>query len=285
VDAHPRAIPESTASAEAAAIALPMAPIDRLATDGSGVEWRSADEVVVAGFADATLWLVRAPVDDAMVERAFDRAALAVEGRAVERGVVRLWGTVDGVRTQVATLGRRGMALEQGRFGPLRVATYFAEGRLRRSPSALRATPLADVARRLGDPNAPLRVFAPGPFMGAAAGAIGGLLAGATAFGGRFVPRASEVEAQVVLTGEWGEAWKPAAERFDAFFRVMAEDPFGHLLGLDRPATAERVSGDAEAVELDVSLDAHALSDGLRAATTASLAEILGKTEDPGRAH
>ena len=99
------------------------------------------------------------------------------------------------------------------------------------------------------------------------------------------MPRANEVDVRVVLTGGWGEDWPRATERLDAFFRVTAEDPLGHLLGLDRLASAERLSGDIGAVALDVSLDAKALASGLRAATTASLAEILGKPEENGRAH
>jgi hypothetical protein len=177
------------------------------------------------------------------------------------------------------------MALEQGHFGPLRVATYFAEGRLRRSPAALRAPPLAELAERLGDAEAPLRAFAPGPFTGPAAAAFGGLLGSATAFGGRFVPGAGGIDARVVLTGAWGSDWKRATERLDAFFRTMAEDPVGHLLGLDRAVGVERVGGDEGSVELDVSLDARAMSIGLRAATTASLAEIMGKPEESGLAH
>jgi hypothetical protein len=309
VDARPSAIATNEDAAEGAA-ALPTAPLDLLARDGSGLDWHQATELVIAGFPDATLWLVRAPFDPLRVERAFGRAAVAVEGRTEERGVTRFWGTVDGARTQVALFGRSAVAIERGRFGPLQVAAYFAQRRLRRSLPAMRAAPLSEVAERVGEPEAPLRVFAPGPFEGGAATGLGGLLRAATAFGGRFAiapaiaasagerpsmtPPPAErpptrpsgtIEARVVLTGAWGPEWRNAAERLDAIFRVIAEDSLGHLLGLDRPSTESRTTGDATAVELDLRLDAHAMATGLRAATTASLSEILGKPDEPTLAH
>jgi hypothetical protein len=285
LDARPSALLANPDAAEGAA-ALPTAPIDLLARDGSGLDWRQATELVIAGFPDATLWLVRAPFDPGRVERAFGQAAITVEGRAQERGVTRLWGTVDGARMQVALFGRSAMAIERGRFEPLRVAVYFAQGRLRRSLPALRAPPLSEAAERAGDPQAPLRVFAPGPFGGSAATGLGGLLRAATAFGGGFaVTSAGAIEGRIVLTGAWGSEWPKAAERLDAFFRVVAEDPLGRLLGLDRPTTQSHTTGDAAAVELDVRADARAMAVGLRAATTASLSEILGKPDGATLAH
>lgn len=278
--ARPSAWRDRSAWVEAADPAMPATILDALKSDGAGVDWRQAAEVVVAGFSDATLVLVRTPFEPARLERAFARRALEVEGRAVERGVTRLWGTVDGVRTQVALFGHDAIAVERGRFGPLQIAAYFAEGRLKRSPPALRAPPLAELAARLGRPEAPLRFFAPGPFDGPWAEGLGGLLRAATAAGVCLVPvdrSADAVDARMTLMGAWGDTWPRAAERLGAFFRVTTEDSLARLMGLDRPVADPSATGDAGAIALDVRLDGAALARGLRAATTATLAEILGK--------
>jgi hypothetical protein len=291
VHARPSAWRDRPAWTQAAEVALPAGILDALRADGAGVDWRQSPELVAAGFSGATLLLVRTPFEPARVEQAFAQRALAVEGRAVERGVTRLWGTARGAgeRIQIALFGHDAIAIEQGRFGPLRVAAYFAEGRLKRSPSALRASPLAELAapaarmHGIGGPDAPLRFFAPGPFAEPWAAGLGGLLRSTTAVGVRFTPAAapadkpSAIDARLVLAGAWGDAWPRAAERLDAFFRVMTEDPLAHLMGLDHPLAEVLTTGDPSAIALDVRLDGGTLAQGIRATTTASLAEILGK--------
>jgi hypothetical protein len=244
-----------------------------------GVDVRQASELVVAGYPDATLGLAAITVDPARVEVAFAARALEVEGRAESPNVLRLWGKVGSGREQIAVFGRQGVAIERGRFEPLRAAVYFAEGRLKRSLPALRAEPLAAAAQRLGE--APLRGFAPGPFEGGWAAGVAGLL-GATmaAAAGLFLVPSSVGDAvmlRVVLMGAWGADGPAAAERLAASFRLLADDSLGRLIGLDH-ATAEgaaRARGDATALQLDVSLDPLALARGLRAATDASVAQIM----------
>ena len=79
----------------------------------------------------------------------------------------------------------------------------------------------------------------------------------------------------LVLVGPWGEQAQAAAERLDAAARILANDPLGRLLGLDHPLEGPRVSGDSDSVRLDVTLDPVALGRGLRAATGATMSEIL----------
>ncbi len=159
---------------------------EALARRHGGVDLRQADQVAVASTANgmrATLGLALVHVEPGRVEAAFAARARNVEGRAVERGVTRFWGTVGEEREQVALFGRRGVGIERGGLGPLQASVYFAEGRLKRARPALRAEPLASVAERLGD--APLRGFAPGPFEGDWARGVGGLLRATTAVGAR----------------------------------------------------------------------------------------------------
>lgn len=244
------------------------------------VDLRQADQVAVAsttGGARATLALAMVHVEPGRVEAAFTARARNVEGRAVERGVTRFWGTVGEEREQVALFGRQGVGIERGGLGPLQAAVYFAEGRLKRSLPALHTEPLASVAARLGE--APLRGFAPGPFEGDWAGGLGGLLRATTAVGGRLRSTTrgtgGALALRFVLTGAWGGDAVAAAQRLEDAFHVLTEDPLGRLGGLDRPVDGPRVAGDAEALVLDVALDPVRVSRGVRAATEAPLAEIM----------
>jgi hypothetical protein len=284
VDLRPPELLESPAMARAVDLVIPADRFDAFAQSHGGVDLRRAAELSVAGFADVTLGLVRLPVDPGRVEKAFGDRAGAVDGRAVEQGVVRVWGTVGGSREQIAIFGHDGVGQERGRFGPLRVAGYFARGKLRRSPQALRADPLAAAAERLG--NAPARAFAPGPFVGPWAGGLGGLLAGATAAAASATPlRQPNGEVALALTlillGAWGDQASDAAARLGAAFNVLAQDSLGRLCGLNRPLGGPHVVGDATEVRLEVTVDPTLLARGIRDATGGTAADIVASLPTP----
>jgi hypothetical protein len=278
VHAQPGALYRQATMGAALDVALAPERFEAFARRHGGVDLRGAAEVTVAGFPDTTLALARLPVEPARIEKAFTEEAAAVEGRASEQGITRLWGTVHGERQQVALLGRDAVAVEWGRFGPLQAACYFAQGKLHRARPALRSDPLSAAAERLGD--APVRGFAPGPFEGAWAAGLGGLLRAATALGA--AARAVEVagagpalELTLVLLGAWGAGWSAAAERLGAAFSVLSEDPFGRLTRLNRPQAGPAVTGDPAALRLVVAVDPVALARGIRDATDASVAAIM----------
>ncbi|HEX3343339.1 MAG TPA: hypothetical protein VHS09_02150, partial [Polyangiaceae bacterium] len=193
---------------------------------------------------------------------------------------------VGGDREQVAVLDDRAVGHERGHFGPLRAAGYFARGLLKRAQPALRAEPLVRVARLLGD--APARAFAPGPFEGAWGAGLGGLLRATTAAGaslhvterapgagGPGTGGAGALVLQLVLAGAGGPDAPRASERLAAAFQVFAADPLGRLMGIDHPIEEPRISGDDEALRLEVTLDPLAAARGLKAATDARIGEIL----------
>jgi hypothetical protein len=277
LDARTEELLASPVLRPAVELVVPPARFDAFAEHHGGVDLRRVSRLVVAGYDGATLVLARTPVQPARVEAAFAARALAVEGRAVEGGVTRLWGSVGANREQVAIFEGAAVGLERGHLGPLRAATYFARGMLRRALPALRAEPLAQVAALLGD--APLRAFAPGPFEGEWAAGLGGLLGAATAVGASLhaTERAASgaLEVQLVLTGAWGADAARAAERLAAAFQLLADDSLGRLLGIHHPLEDARVSGDAEALRLQVVLDPVALARGLKAATDARISEIM----------
>ncbi|HEY3822115.1 MAG TPA: hypothetical protein VGL81_33350 [Polyangiaceae bacterium] len=259
------------------ALLFPPARFDAFAEHHGGVDLRSVSQLVIAQYDGATLALASTPLQPARVEAAFAARALDVDGRAVEGGVTRLWGTVAGGREQVAVFDARAVGLERGRFGPLRAATYFARGLLKRALPALRAEPLVRVAKLLGD--APLRAFAPGPFEGEWSAGLGGLLRATTAAGASVHPverpAGGALEVQLVLAGAWGADASRASERLASAFQLLGADPLGRLMGIDHPLEEARVSGDDEALRLQVVLDPLALARGLQAATDARISEIM----------
>jgi hypothetical protein len=97
----------------------------RFAAENGGVDPRSLAELVIARYPDATLTLGRGTIDPSALERAFTRRATRVDGRAIDvtsPPVIRLFGDGAKERVQMCTFGREAFALEEGRFGPLRVA-------------------------------------------------------------------------------------------------------------------------------------------------------------------
>jgi hypothetical protein len=280
VEARPAELLRSPALGPAIALVLPDDHFEAFARR-NGVDLRQCGDLVVAGFPDSTLGLARVPIDPGHIEAAFAERAVAVEGRATEREVTRVWGTVRGEREQVATFGRQGAGIERGHLGPLRTACYFAEGRLKRSLPALRAEPLLGAANLLGD--APLRGFAPGPFEGAWAAGLGGLLRATTGIAAAARPARTAtgepaLRLTILLLGDWGEGAadsRAAAERLGAAFHVLAEDPLGRLTQLSRPVEGPHVEGDRTALRLEVVLDPTALARGVRDATSAAVADIV----------
>jgi hypothetical protein len=279
IDVRPR---ELRASPSLAAVVMAAAPDERLdafARRYGGVDVRQADQLAVAALGRATLGLARIPVEPRRVEEAFAARATNVDGRAVERGATRVWGTVGAEREQIATFGREAVGVEFGGLGPLQAAIYFAQGRLKRSLPALRAEPLAAAAARLGE--APLRAFAPGPFDADWARGFGGLLGAATAVAARVRPGepgpdgGPTLRLRLLLMGAWGNDAAAAATRFAASFRVLAEDPLGRLTGLDRPVDGPVATGGPDALALDVALDPVTMSHGVHAVAGAPLGEIL----------
>jgi hypothetical protein len=277
VDARPQELFHSAKLGPALAILLPDERATAFARRYGGVDPRHASQLAIAGFAKATLGLARMPVDAALLEAAFASRG-QITGRSAEHGIARLRGNVEGEPEQVAIFGQ-GAAIERGQPGPLQTAIYFAEGKLKRALPALKAEPLSATAARLGD--APLRAFAPGPFDGQAASGLGGLLRATTAVGGAVRPveakASGAVRVTLVLLGAWGADAPDAAVRLGAAFQVLSEDPLGRLMGVNRPIEGPRTAGDESALTLDAVLDLASIARGLRDATDATVAQIMGK--------
>jgi hypothetical protein len=112
----------SPSTAAAVALVLPSRRFDTFAERHGGVDLRRVASLVVADYPEATLALASTPVQAARVEAAFAARAVDVEGRAVEGGVTRLWGSVGTERQQIGLFDGKAVALERGRLGPLRAS-------------------------------------------------------------------------------------------------------------------------------------------------------------------
>jgi hypothetical protein len=277
IEARPRDIASRADLIPAISAIVPEARLTAFSR-ANGIDLRETKELVIARYDETTLYAARTPLDPATIESAFAAHAIEIEGRAEDApGLVREWGTVAGKsREQIAIFGRDAVALESGRFGPLRAAEMFALAKLKRASPALKTEPLARAAALAGE--APLRAFAPGPFTGEWKSGLGGLLGASTAVAVaiRFPPTPGpQLSARIVLLGAWNDDAPSAAQRLAAAYTVLEQSTLGRLIGLDKPMAGPNASYTADALTLEVSYDALALAHGVHAALEAEIEEIL----------
>jgi len=278
VDARPRSIAEIADLIPAIAQVVPEARFAAFSASHGGIDVRQVTDLCVAHYRESTLTIARTAFDPARVEQAFAERVTRPGGRALDvpnPPVVRLWGEVTGEPEQLVLFGREAIAFAQGRAGSVRVAEAFALGKLKRATPALKGAALARAAELLGD--APVRVFAPGPFEGEAAQGLAGLMRASTsvAVSASLTGPPSRLAVTLVLTGAWGKDADAAAERLRAAAHVVAESPLGRLLALDRPLGEARVRGMADALVLETTVDPMALARGVHDALDAEIADIL----------
>jgi hypothetical protein len=278
VEAKPRAIAASVDLIPYVALVVPEARLTKFATANGGVDLRQIQDLCVARYRDTTLTIARTPFDPLRVERAFEDRLTREGPRAVIAPnplVVRLSGEVADEPQALVMFGREAVLLEQGQRGPARAAEAFALGKLKRAAPALRGAALAQAAEILGD--APVRAFAPGPFKDEIAHGLGGLLAGATAFGISARPAGppARISVRIVLTGAWGADAQAASQRLAAAVHVVSDSALGRLLGVDRPLEGPTAEGRPDALLLEMTLDGATLAQGLHDALDADTSELF----------
>ena len=275
---RPRAVGAVEGLAPSLEIIAPDAGWDRLLT-ASGIDVRRVDQACIASYeGGAMIYVVRHEGEPRTIEERFLARLTRAERRVSQRpDVVRISGEI-GAHTHVLVLLGGDVAVFQDGGdplrGPARVAELYALRSLRRSPTALSDEPLRGLSSRLG--AAPARAFAEGPFEGELARGVGGLLAAATSIGAAARPeRPGHIALSIVLTGEFGRGAPEAAVALTAAWNDLAGHRFGHLLGLDEPASPAVASSDAGGLELVVAVHALPLARGLAAMTSADLATIM----------
>lgn len=265
-------------------LVVPEANLDRFAASSS-LDLRQIPEAAIASYAapggggePTTLYLVRHNGDPLAIERAFRKRITIGERRATDRrDLIRVSGKIGGSTSTLAVLGRDVVALQpdgSAARGPARVATLYAEGKLKKSPTVLASGPVRELMARFG--SAPIRAVALGPFEGELARGARGLLAGATAIGASARPSAREgIAIAIAVAGDFTASGEPASRELAIAFQDLAESSFGRLLGLDRPIERPLSMHAPDAVSLAVEIDPARLARGLAAETKARIEEIM----------
>ncbi|WP_394831943.1 hypothetical protein LVJ94_36040 [Pendulispora rubella] len=289
VEVRPRELLADPQMADAMRELFPDAKFETFARRHGGIDVRKLDELTVAAYTNTTLFLGHGVFDPTRVEGAFaDRAR--VEGRGIDRKssdplgtIVRTWGAVNGERQQLAIFGHEAVGLEVGRFGPLRAAEYFAQERLKKASPALRATPLDRAAELLSVSSSakpPFSAFAPGPFTGQYEEALGGLFRAATAAAVSVrvapgSPDGARLAVRIALLGSFQEDGPKVTQRFAAAIHVLSESSLGRLCGLNAPISGPTVGVVPDGLVAEMTISANTLFRGLRAATGASVDELM----------
>ncbi len=251
--------------------------------EASGLDLRQLTEAAVATYAsedgqDVTAYVVRHNVAPAVVERAFRARLVGGEHRILDRAdVVRFSGKFGTSTKTLALLGSDVAVFQDGGSmgrGPARIATLYALDRLKKSPTLFAEEPLKGLAARFGP--APARAFALGPFEGELARGARGLLAGATGIGAAARPSARDrIALSIAVAGDFSKSGQAASKELAEAWNDVANESFGHLLGLDAPLEKPLATFSDDAVALALELDPDKLAKGLAAATSERIDQIM----------
>lgn len=267
------------------ALGRPLAELvsaDRLdaLTDLLGFDPRLADEVVVADYGASTLFLFRVAHDPELVERRFRERVPGEVSRTVhEPRVVRIAGTVGKTRRSMVFLDGQAVALEVGGEAYAKAVVGFATEKLHRAKPALATEPLSSLAAsftREGAPP-PLLVLCPNPAKEPWSVGAHGLLEVTSAVGVAARPHDDGLAIELSAVGQYGERPEPVRERLEATVRDVVRSPLGSLTGVAEPKAAYSYEVTPERVTVRARWDAVKIALGLRAATSASIAEIVKK--------
>jgi hypothetical protein len=288
VDLAPREILSHVELARALAKAIPDEKFSHFRDANANVDLRELEELTFAKYPEADLVLARGVFDPAVVERTFDARA-TVEGRGIDRRadalgtITRTWGSIGDRRSQLAIFGREVIGVENGHFGPLRSAEFFAEEKLKRASPALRAEPFASASAFLGD--APFRAIAAGPFDAPWKNAFGGLLGASTAVALSVRPDKSDaahdgdrIAVTLALFGSWGDDGPAAEARLAASVDLIRQSALGQLCGLDHTVVGPTKRITANVIAIDATFQTEPFFRGIRDATTADAFEIFKST-------
>lgn len=283
VVARPKEIAEITWLEAPIALLLDKERLDASAQT-MGFDLRTLPEAIWAGYRaeegpeDASFQLVRHGNDPLSIERLFrDRLSSDIVRSLDDAQIVRVRGRIGQTNHALATLGRDIVCLQQDGSldrGPCRVSALLAQGKLKRTFPVFHDESLRILAKRFE--TAPLRLFAPGPFEGATARGVRGLLAAATAIGTAFRPTKKQgLALEIAVTGDFSTSGGEASRKLASSWDDLAGRPLGHLLGLDAPMTPAAPSYLRDVVLLQVELDPRKLAKGLADATSNQIREIM----------
>lgn len=271
---RPKEVASDASLAKAIELILPAERLDAY-SKSTGVELRTLESGLIAGFDHATLYVADARTGSTVAEERFAERLLA--GTRVARPhprIHRLSGVVGRTPETLVRVDERLVAVSVGSALPARVVELYARGKLEKSPPALRGAALGSLPVQELE-SAPMRFYAPGPFTGDWTHGARGLLAAATAVGVAVRPAGEgKLSVVVVIAGSFDATSSDPAEAARRAWTDLAQSGLGKLLGLDQSAPAS-VVGTPDSLRLTVEVAALPLAQGLRAAVMAEVWEIL----------
>jgi hypothetical protein len=255
--------------------------LDAFAND-TGLDVRHVPEAVLArfdaSFGEADLQIVRHGGDGARIEQLFAKRLTAEPTAAAERPDLARVGGVIGTRPHaMARIGADVVAFQDGgsiEKGPLRIATLYAERKIKKTPSALQVEPLGSLRARFG--GAPAIGLALGPFEDEWKRAANGLLEAATGAGIALRPTAREhLGIAIAIASDFSTSGAEASDALVAAWRDFAESELGDLLGLNRPIEEPLPTHTKDVVALAVEVDPHRFATGLHALVAEDVGAIM----------
>ena len=271
---RPKEIASDPVLARAIDLLLPTERLDAF-SKSSGVDLRTLDAGLVAGFDHATLYVADSRSRSTLAEERFAERLLA--GVRVARPhplIHRLSGVVGQTPETMVRVDERLVAVSVGSALPARIVELYARKKLTKSPSALRGSALSSLPIKVLE-SAPVRFYAPGPFSGEWTRGARGLLVAATAVAIAVRPAADgRLSAVVVISGSFGSAEVDPTTQVGLAWEDLSRSGLGKLLGLDQ-AAPPTVVATPDSVRLSVEVSALPLAQGLRAAVMAEVWEIL----------
>lgn len=249
--------------------------------NSTGIDLTKTSSALVAGFDYATLYAATATASHAAIERRFiERTVAGAIRREPRPDLSFISGVVGTAPETLVSVDRQLVAVAVGDPTPARVVAAFALGRLKRALPALRGAALATLPANLE--QAPVRFYAPGPLPPAWAHGAHGLLATAQAVGASAEPGpGGTLQVRLVLSGDFAHRGPEARQRLLATWKDLSDSDLGRLLGLSRPTDGPTVSLQPRTLELRVTLDLARLVEGLRAAVSDNVQQMLRMGNGP----
>jgi hypothetical protein len=279
VVAKPKELLRDASLRQGIAQLFPDARLDVFARD-SGVDLRTIDTGVVAGFGLGTLYLAEG-VDVGAARSAFlNRLASEPLTRPLSGDVVHVTGIV-GITPQSFVNASSSIAAVSVRDPTLtKICAAFALGKLKKSPSALSGAALRHLPASLA--TAPVQWYAPGPFSDEWARGAHGLLKDtlAVAVTGR-VDSPGWLDVLVVLRGDYASDSEQSVQKALATFRELAGSALGRILSLDDPSLAPEIMATAREISLRVRLPIERLLAGLYGVVAANVWDLLDYSSRP----
>ncbi len=280
---RPQELAKSPGVMRAVEVVVPAARLDLFAKS-TGVDLRSTPEALAAGFDYGTLYMAATPANNVAVEQLFaSRIVSGAVRQSPDPRVHRIAGLVGNSPESLVHVDGLLVAVGTGDPTTTRVVEAFARRKLKRSKPALAGAALSTLPPEMA--QAPLRLYAPGPFQREWLDGAHGLLAASLAVGIAARPEGDgNIEVTVYLSGDWASAGPDTTTRLLATWEDLARGATGHLTGLDQPVAAPIVSATPGLLKLRVELAGMPIAKGLKAIVAADIEEMLDTGAPPATA-